>query len=150
MIKFVIIRGSPDCVRGDKTEICAVRPLVECIDGSRGYPQSLLGKFHETHIPTFQNPSRTYPRFPGPHEDTRRPRCDQRTPRQGSQASGCLRRLRKPKLPAFGDCGSANRQTACHQAPSNARPVPSGSGWHHGFKNSALCYALLRCWCFCV
>lgn len=35
-----------------------------------------------------QDASRTHPRFPGPHEDARRPRGHQRAPCQGPQASG--------------------------------------------------------------
>ena len=45
---------------------------------------------HETYLSTIQNPSRTHTRLSGSHENPRRPRRYQRSPRQRPQASGCL------------------------------------------------------------
>jgi ribonuclease P protein component len=45
---------------------------------------------HETHLPSIEDATRPYPRLSRAHEDARRPRRDQRPPRQGSQAPGRL------------------------------------------------------------
>lgn len=58
----------------------------------------MQGKFlairidHETHVPAIQSQTRTHARFSHSHENPWRPRCNFRTPRQGPQASGRLRR----------------------------------------------------------
>lgn len=46
---------------------------------------------HEAHLPTVQSPPRTHARISLSHEDPRRSWCDQRTARQGPQASRDLR-----------------------------------------------------------
>jgi ribonuclease P protein component len=51
---------------------------------------------NETHIPTVQNTPRPHPWVLGSHENPWWPRSDQRTPRQGSQALGCLSDKRRP------------------------------------------------------
>ena len=68
---------------------------------------------HETHLSSIQSPPRPYPRLPGPHEDPRRPRRHQRTPRQGPQAPGRLTADTSPApLPVDSRCRSHRRSTA--------------------------------------
>ena len=45
---------------------------------------------HETYLSAFQDPPQTHPWFSGAHAHRRRPRRDQRPPREGSQALGGL------------------------------------------------------------
>ena len=53
---------------------------------------------HETYLPTLRNQKKTYPWFFGTHENTRRPRCYQCAPRQGSRQTCSLAYL--PNSPA--------------------------------------------------
>lgn len=68
---------------------------------------------HETHLPTVKDPSRPHPRISGPHENPWGSRRHQRTPRQGSQASGRL----------IGPFGSSARTPGdAHASPGRKPP----------------------------
>jgi len=64
------------------------------VEGSAGTDRD----HHETHLPTFKNSPRSYPRVFGPHENPWRSCSHQRAPRQGPQASRSLSRLAQTAL----------------------------------------------------
>ena len=66
----------------------------------------------ETHLPSFQDSPRTHARFSRSHEDARRTRRHQRTPRQGPQAPGRLTRLRRRSLQRPCRVASCDRKTS--------------------------------------
>ncbi len=57
------------------------------------------GKYHETHLPSFQGPPGPHPWLSRPHEVARRPGGNQRPSRQGSQAPGRLSDRRQRSMP---------------------------------------------------
>ena len=77
------VQGCAECFSTGAAR--AFGPLLQHSIIPKGIPHG-----HETYLSTVQNPSRTHARLSGSHENPRRPRRYQRSPRQRPQASGCL------------------------------------------------------------